>query len=108
MVCKKHEVRNFVREYHLLDDLNDETLDETFDLFPHACSWDKQLGISMVDCEQLDLIVDKTLEVLNLYFDHTYTFDQVHQVAATFCDVFTAANAPKKPVVFVVLLLARL
>ncbi len=108
MVCKLHEVVNFVREYNLLNDLSDEEIKENFGLFPHACSWDKQLGISMVDCDQLDIIVDKTLEVLDLAFDHEYTRDQIHQVATTFCDVFKAAEAPKKPVAFVVVLLSRL
>ena len=108
MVCKLHEVINFVREYNLLNDLSDEEIKENFDLFPHACSWDKQIGISMVDCDALDVVVDKTLEVLDLHFEHGYTRDQIHQVAMTFCDVFDAAKAPKKPVPYVILLLARL
>lgn len=108
MVCKLHEVVNFVREYNLLNDLSDEEVKENFELFPHACSWDKQIGISMVDCDELDLVVDKTLEVLDLAFDHEYTRDQIHKVASTFCEVFDAAKAPKKPVPFVVVLLSRL
>ncbi len=108
MVCKLHEIINFVREHSLLNDLSDEEIKETFDLFPHACSWDKQLGISMVDCDQLDIITDKTMEVLDLHFEHEYTKEQIHKVATTFCDVFDAARAPKKPVPFVILLLARL
>ena len=62
----------------------------------------------MVDCDELDLVVDKTLEVLDLAFDHEYTRDQIHKIAGTFCDVFTAAKAPKKPVPFVIVLLSRL
>jgi len=108
MVCKLHEVVNFVREYNLLNDLSDEEVKENFDLFSHPCSWDKQIGVSMVDCDELDIIVDKTLEVLDLAFDHEYTKDQIHKIATTFCDVFQAANAPKKPVPFVIVLLARL
>jgi len=108
MVCKLHEIINFVREYKLLDDLTDEQIKENFDLFPHACSWDKQIGISMVDCDELDIIVDKTLEVLDLAFDHEYTREQIHKIAGTFCEVFSAAKAPKKPVALVVVLLSRL
>lgn len=108
MVCKQHEIVKFVREYNLLNDLSDEEVIENFDLFPHACSWDKQIGISMIDCDELDIIVDKTLEVLDLAFDHEYTRDQIHKIATTFCDVFAAAKAPKKPVPFVIVLLSRL
>lgn len=108
MVCKLHEVVNFVREYNLLNDLTDEEVKENFDLFPHACSWDKQIGISMVDCDELDLVVDKVLEILDLAFEHEYTRDQIHKIATTFCEVFNAAKAPKKPVPFVVVLLSRL
>ncbi len=108
MVCKKHEVRAFVREYHLLDDMSDDALDETFDLFPHACSWDKEIRLSQVDCHELDIIAAKTLEILNLYYDHEYTMEHILMIAKSFCDVFNAANAPKKPVPFVILLLARL
>lgn len=108
MVCKLHEIINFVREYHLLDDLSDEEVKENFNLFSHPCSWDKQIGISLVDCDELDIVVDKILEILDGAFDHEYTKDHIQKIATTFCDVFTAAKAPKKPVAFVIVLLARL
>lgn len=108
MICKAHEIINFVREYNLLNDMSDEEIKENFDLFPHACSWDKQIGISQVDCDELGIIVDKTLEILDLAFEHEYTQEQLFKIAATFCEVFQAANAPKKPVPFVIVLLCRL
>ena len=108
MVCKYHEVLNFVREYNLLNDLDDETIKENFDLFPHACSWDKEIRTAQVDCDELDVVVDKTLEILDLAFEHQYTRAQLKEIATTFCEVFDAAGAPKRPVAFVVVMLSRL
>jgi len=51
MVCKYHEVLAFVREHNLLNDLDDETVKENFDIFPHACSFDKELHANELDCE---------------------------------------------------------
>jgi hypothetical protein len=108
MVCKLHEVLDFVRQYNLLNDLSDEEIKENFNLFPHACSWDKEIRTAQVDCDELDIVVDKTLEILDLAFDHQYTRDQIKEIASTFCKVFEAAGAPKRPVAFVVVLLSRL
>ena len=46
--------------------------------------------------------------IIDLAFDHEYTRDQIHKIATTFCEVFNAAKAPKKPVPFVIVLLSRL
>jgi hypothetical protein len=108
MVCKYHEVLDFVRQYNLLNDLDDEAIKESFDLFPHACSWDKAIRTSQVDCDELDVVIDKTLEILDAAFEHEYTRAQLKEIVATFCEVFDAAGAPKRPVAFVVVLLCRL
>lgn len=108
MVCKLHEIVNFVREYNLLNDLSDEEIKETFETFPHCCSWDKGLGFAEVDDDRLDVIVDKVMEVLDDSFDHEYTAPQMKELATAFCGVFDTAGAPKKPVPFVIVMLARI
>ncbi|MCW8820622.1 MAG: hypothetical protein OQK45_00225 [Sulfurovum sp.] len=108
MVCKLHEIVNFVREYNLLNDLSDEEIKENFELFPHACSWDKEIGTSQIDCDEVDVVVDKTLEILDLAFEHEYTREKLKEIAKTFCEVFDVAAAPRRPVALVVVLLSRL
>ncbi|MEJ2469075.1 MAG: hypothetical protein P8Y65_01315 [Campylobacterales bacterium] len=111
MVCKFHEVLDFVRQYNLLNDLDDDAVKENFDIFPHACSFDKNLHAYEVNCDDpnvFETILDKTLEILDDTFEHTYTKDALREIAATFCDVFKAAGAPKRPVPFIIVLLSRL
>jgi len=108
MVCKLSQIIDFVREYKLLDDLDDAAIKEVFDSFPHCCSWDKGLGFAEVDGERLDVAVDKIMEILDASFDHEYTAPQVKEIAAAFCGVFDAAGAPRKPVPFVIVVLARI
>lgn len=108
MICKLDQIIDFVREYKLLDDLNDEAIKETFDIFPHCCSWDKGLGFSQIDDDRLDVIVDKIMEILDDSFDHEYTAPQMKELVSAFCGVFDTAGAPKKPVPFVIVMLARI
>jgi hypothetical protein len=111
MVCKFHEVLDFVRQYNLLNDLDDETIKENFDIFPHACSFDKNLHAYEVHCDNpnvFETVVDKTIEILDSAFDHEYTKPAVREIATTFCGVFEAAGAPKRPVPFIIVLLSRL
>lgn len=108
MICKLDQIIDFVREYKLLDDLNDEAIKETFDIFPHCCSWDKGLGFSEIDDDRLDVIVDKIMEILDDSFDHEYTEPQMKELVAAFCGFFDAAGAPKKPVPFVIVMLAKI
>lgn len=111
MVCKLHEVVNFVREYNLLNDLADEGIEELFDIFHHACSFDKNLAAYEVHCDDpnvFEQVLDKILEILDEAYEHEYTKDMLREIAMTFCDVFAAAGAPKRPVPFIIVLLARL
>ncbi len=108
MVCKYHEVLDFVRQYHLLDDLDDDAIKEYFDSFPHACKFDKEIHGIELDENDLDAVVDKTLEILDAAFEHEYTPPQVKEIATAFWGVFEAAGAPKRPVPFIIVLLTRL
>lgn len=108
MVCKLSQIIDFVREYKLLDDFNDKEIKETFEIFPHCCSWDKELGFAEIDDDRLDVVVDKIMEILDDSFDHEYTAPQMKELVAAFCGVFDAAGAPKKPVPFVIVMLARI
>lgn len=111
MVCKFHEVLAFVREHNLLNDLDDDTIKESFDIFPHACSFDKNLHASLVHCDDpnvFETILDKTMEILDASFEHEYTKPALREIATSFCGVFEAAGAPKKPIPFIVVMLARL
>ncbi|MDD3595497.1 MAG: hypothetical protein AB7U44_01550 [Sulfuricurvum sp.] len=108
MLCKLNQVIDFVRQYKLLDDLDDAALTETFNIFPHCCSWDKGLGFAELDDSRLDLAVDKIMEVLDESYDHNYTAPQIKEIATSFMKVFEAAGAPKSPVPFVIVMLARI
>jgi hypothetical protein len=108
MVCKLNQIIDFVREYKLLDDLDDEGITAIFHSFPHCCSWDKGLGFSELDAERIDIAVDKLMEVLDDNYDHEYTAPQVKEIATAFLGVFDAAGAPKKPVPFIIVMLARI
>jgi len=109
MVCKYHEVLEFVREYKLLDDLDDAEVKSYFDSFHHACKFDKEIHGIELDCENnMDAVVEKTLEILDDSFDHEYTAPQIQQFATAFCGVFDAAGAPKRPVPFIIVMLTRL
>jgi len=107
MVCKYPEVLEFVRQYKLLDDLDDGEIKAYFDSFHHACKFDKEIHGIELNCEDLDPVVDKTLEILDESFEHEYTAPQIQQLAAAFCGVFDAAGAPKRPVPFIIVRLTR-
>ncbi|MFY9141694.1 hypothetical protein [Sulfuricurvum sp.] len=108
MVCKLNQIIDFVREYKLLEDLDDEAITETFHTFPHCCSWDKGLGFAELDESRLDIAVDKIMEVLDESFEHEYTAPQIKAIATSFMGIFEAAAAPKSPVPFVIVMLARI
>lgn len=108
MVCKLNQIIDFVREYKLLEDLDDDKITETFNIFPHCCSWDKELGFAEIDSELIGIAVDKIMEVLDESFEHEYTAPQITEIAASFLGIFDAAGAPKKPVPFVIVMLARI
>lgn len=111
MVCKLHEVITFVREYNLLNDLSDAEIEENFNIFHHACSFDKNIAAYEVHRDApnvFETVLDKIMEILDEAFEHEYTKEMIRQIAMTFCDVFAAAGAPKRPVPFIIVLLSRL
>lgn len=108
MTCKFPDVLAFIRKYKLIEDLNDDAIETIFHTFPHACKWDKEIHSHDIDCDEIGIIIDKTKEVLDENYEHEYTLEQIHDIARAFCGVFDAANAPKAPVPFVILLLSRL
>lgn len=108
MVCKFDEVLEFVREFKLLDDLDDDAIKQYFDSFHHACKFDKEIHGIELEKSDLDLVADKVIEILDGSFEHEYTKPQIEQMANAFWDVFEAAGTPKRPVPFIIVLLTRL
>lgn len=111
MTCKFHEVFEFVRDYNLLNDLSEEEIKENFDLFHHACAFDKELRASQIQCDDpnvFETVLAKILEILDEAFDHEYTLDMLRDIANNFCKVFEAAEAPKKPVPFIIVMISRI
>jgi len=111
MVCKLHEVIKFVREYNLLNDLSDEDIEQNFNIFHHACSFDKNIAAYEVHRDNpnvFETVLDKMMEILDEAFEHEYTKDMMRNIATTFCDVFEAAGAPKRPVPFMIVMLSRI
>jgi hypothetical protein len=108
MVCKYHEVLDFIRAFKLLDDLKDEEIKAYFDSFPHACKFDKEIHGIELEKTDIDATADKVLQILDASFEHEYTKPQIEQMANAFWDVFDAAGTPKRPVPFVIVLLTRL
>lgn len=111
MVCKFHEVLQFVREHNLLNDIEEDVIEENFDIFHHACSFDKNLAVYEVECNNpntFETIVDKIMEILDEAFEHEYTREMISKLSMTFCEVFSAAGSPKRPVPFIIVILCRL
>jgi len=46
--------------------------------------------------------------VLDANYEHAYSAPQIKEIATAFLAVFDAAGAPKKPVPFVIVILARI
>lgn len=108
MVCKFPQLLEFVREYKLLDDFEDNDIQAVFESFPHCCSWDKGLGFAEVDADRLYIAIEKVLEVLNDSYEHEYSEAQLLELGSAFIKVFEMANAPVKPVPFVIVMLSRI
>jgi len=111
MVCKYNEVLEFIREHNLLNDIEEETIKENFDIFHHACKFDKEVHAYEVHCDEpnvFETVVDKIMEILDDAYDHEYTRDMISKIATTFCDVFKAAGAPRRPVPFIIVILSRI
>lgn len=109
MVCKFQEISDFFHKYpQLLEGTNEEELKELLEIFPHACKFVKSLDEDIVNCDNLEVVAQKTLELLNNAYDHEYTKDDILKFASAICKVFDIVAAPKHHVPFILVILAKL
>lgn len=109
MVCKFQEISDFFHKYpQLLDSIKEQELKELLETFPHACKFVKALDEDNVNCDNLEEVSQKTLELLNNAYDHEYTKDDILNLAAAICKVFDIINAPKYHVPFILVMLTKL
>ncbi len=109
MVCKFQEISDFFHKYsQLLEGIKEQELKELLDIFPHACKFVKMLDEDIVNCDDLEFVSQKTLELLNDAYDHEYTKDDILKFAGVTCKMFDIVDAPKYHVPFVLVILAKL
>lgn len=108
MVCKYDEVKEFFNTYKLIEGVSEEELKESFEIFSHACKFAKGFEVDRVECNSLDKVVEKTLELLDASFEHEYTKEEIHNVAEAICKVFDVMQAPKNHVPFILVMLVKL
>ena len=109
MVCKFQEISDFFHKYpQLLEDIEEQELKELFEIFPHACKFVKTLEEDNVDCDNLDVVSQKTLELLDDAYDHEYTKEEILNLAVIICKIFDMIGAPKYHVPFILVMLAKL
>ena len=109
MVCKFQEISDFFHKYsQLLGAIEEEELKELLETFPHACKFVKTLDEDNVNCDNLEEVSQKTLELLNNAYDHEYTKDDILNFAGAICKAFDIVGAPKYHVPFILVMLAKL
>lgn len=109
MVCKFQEISDFFHKYpQLLEATNEQELKELLETFPHACKFVKSLDEDIVKCDNLEMVVEKTLELLDNAYDHEYTKDDILNLAGAICKVFDIVGAPKYHVPFILVILSKL
>ncbi|MDY3200251.1 MAG: hypothetical protein RBQ84_04785 [Arcobacter sp.] len=109
MVCKFEEINDFFHKYsQLLETMEEQEFKELFETFPHACKFVKTLDEDIVNCDDLELISQKTLELLNNAYDHEYTKDDILKFAGITCKIFDIVGAPKYHVPFILVMLSKL
>jgi pyruvate formate-lyase activating enzyme-like uncharacterized protein len=109
MVCKFQEISDFFQKYsQLIEGIEEQELKELLEIFPHACKFVKTLDEDIVNCEDLELVSQKTLELLDNAYDHEYTKDIVLKYAAVTCKIFDIVGAPKHHVPFILVMLSKL
>jgi pyruvate formate-lyase activating enzyme-like uncharacterized protein len=109
MVCKFQEISDFFQKYsQLIEGIEEQELKELLETFPHACKFVKTLDEDIVNCEDLELVSQKTLELLDNAYDHEYTKDIVLKYAAVTCKIFDIVGAPKHHVPFILVMLSKL
>jgi pyruvate formate-lyase activating enzyme-like uncharacterized protein len=108
MVCKFQEISNFFQKYsQLLEGIEEQELKELLETFPHACKFVKSLDEDSVNCDDLEFVSQKTLELLNDAFEHEYTKDDILKFAGITCKMFDIVGAPKYHVPFILVMLAK-
>ncbi len=109
MVCKFQEISDFFHKYsQLLESNEEQELKELLDTFPHACKFVKSLDEDMVNCDDLEKVSQKTLELLDNAFEHEYTKDDILNFAVVTCKMFDIVSAPKYHVPFILVMLSKL
>ncbi|MDD2896199.1 MAG: hypothetical protein PHG81_09280 [Aliarcobacter sp.] len=109
MVCKFQEISDFFHKYsQLLEGIEEQELKELLETFPHACKFVKTLDEDNVNCDNLEEVSQKTLELLNNAYDHEYTKDDILKFAGVTCKMFDIVGAPKYHVPFILIMLAKL
>ena len=109
MFCKFQEISDFFHKYpQLLEGTNEQELKELLEIFPHACKFVKSLHEDIVNCDNLETVAQKTLELLNNAYDHEYTKEDILKFARAICKVFDIVGAPKYHVPFILVILSKL
>ncbi len=109
MVCKFQEISDFFHKHsQLLDGIEDQELKELLEIFPHACKFVKTLEEDIVNCDDLELVSQKTFELLNNAYEHEYTKDDILKFAGVTCKIFDIVGAPKCHVPFILVMLSKL
>ncbi len=109
MVCKFQEVSDFFHTYsQLLEGIDEQELKELFETFPHACKFVKTLDEDKVNCNDLEVVAQKTMELLDNAYEHEYTKEDIVNFAAAICKVFDIVGAPKYHVPFILVMLSKL
>ena len=109
MVCKFQEISDFFQKYpQLIYGMQEQELQELFETFPHACKFVKSLDKDIVNCDDLEMVAGKTLELLDNAYEHEYTKDDITNFAGAICKVFDIVKAPKYHVPFILVMLSKL
>ena len=109
MVCKFQEISDFFQKYsQLLEGIEEQELKELLEIFPHACKFVKTLDEDIVNCEDLELVSQKTLELLDNAYEHEYTKDDILKFAGITSKIFDIVAAPKQHVPFILVMLSKL
>lgn len=109
MVCKFQEIGDFFHKYpQLLDSIEEQELKELFETFPHTCKYVKTLDEDSVNCNNLEEVSQKTLELLNNAYEHEYTKDDILHFATVTCKMFDIVDAPKYHIPFILVMLSKL
>ncbi|MDX9796494.1 MAG: hypothetical protein WCY75_09460 [Sulfurimonadaceae bacterium] len=109
MVCKFQDISDFFHTYsQLLEGIEEQELKELFETFPHACKFVKTLDEDIVNCNDLEVVSQKTLELLNNAYEHEYTKEDILNFASVTCKIFDIVGAPKYHVPFILAILAKL